>query len=75
MNTTIRESRHLTEAIRFETIGLPKGGGSAQRERRDAMRRIANRVWFRIVSRMMAKKATRVEVNVILPIASHLIGF
>lgn len=39
------------------------------------MRRIANRVWFRIVNRMMAKKATRIEVNVILPIASHLIGF
>jgi hypothetical protein len=39
------------------------------------MGKIANRVWFRIVSRMMAGKATKVEVNVILPIASHLIGF
>jgi hypothetical protein len=39
------------------------------------MGKIANRVWFRIVSRMMAKKATRIEVNVILPIATRLIGF
>jgi hypothetical protein len=39
------------------------------------MANMANRVWFRIVNRMMAKKATRIETRVILPIASYLIGY
>jgi hypothetical protein len=39
------------------------------------MGKIANRVWFRIVSRMMAKKATAIETRIVLPIASRLIGF
>ena len=65
----------MTLISRRETIGLPRAAVPLREKRRETMGKIANRVWFRIVSRMMAGKATKVEVNVILPIASHLIGF